>query len=81
MDRATARSSLKKLMKLIQETATPVERIVVFGSHARGLARVESDLDICLIFPDKIKNAEQMAAKLRFNLGRLEQNEFVDKCR
>jgi len=29
--------------------ATPVEQVILFGSHARGHARSDSDVDLCVV--------------------------------
>ena len=52
----------------------PPRGFLVFGSHAKGLATKSSDLDVCIIFADKVKLAPDMTALLRYKLGRLNLN-------
>ena len=51
-----------------------VQDILIFGSHACGLATKSSDLDVCLIFSDKIKAAAEQTANVRYKLGQLALN-------
>ena len=39
---------LDEMVKRIRETAEP-ERVILFGSHARGTARTDSDFDLLVI--------------------------------
>lgn len=47
-------------------------RIVLFGSHQKGNARFDSDIDIAVISDDPgfIKRAEDVADKILFDYGR-----------
>jgi predicted nucleotidyltransferase len=74
MDKRSAKSQLKKLLKMIEQADVPVRNVLIFGSHAKGIATKLSDLDVCLVFADKVKDAPNMAAYLRYNLGRLNLN-------
>ena len=38
-----------KFRKLLEEEGTPVEKLILFGSYARGKANKESDIDLCII--------------------------------
>jgi len=57
MDTRTAKAQLKKLLLLVAQEEIPIKRALVFGSHAKGLATRTSDLDVCLIFSDRVKLA------------------------
>jgi len=48
----------------------PVERIIMFGSHARGDATPESDVDLCII-AEGIESQYESACRLRRRIGRL----------
>ena len=48
----------------------PVERIIMFGSHARGGASPESDVDLCII-AEGIGSQYATACRLRRAIGRL----------
>lgn len=38
-----------KFRQLVEQEGTPVERLILFGSYARGAASKESDIDLCII--------------------------------
>jgi len=74
MDTRTAKSQLKKLLAHLEKDQIPYKKILVFGSHVKGLATKTSDLDVCLVFPKKVKDADIIAGRLRYMLGRLYMN-------
>ena len=47
--------------------AAPAARVYLFGSHARGTARPNSDLDILVVEPT-VENAAEEAIRLRRTL-------------
>jgi predicted nucleotidyltransferase len=42
---------LRRYRELLEQDRFPVERVILYGSHARGLAKPESDIDVCIISP------------------------------
>lgn len=44
-------SQIKDYVRVLREDNLPVSRVIVFGSYAKGLARKNSDIDICVISP------------------------------
>ncbi len=38
-----------RFRNLLEEEGTPVEKLILFGSYARGKAKKESDIDLCII--------------------------------
>ncbi|MBL7159588.1 nucleotidyltransferase domain-containing protein [Candidatus Microgenomates bacterium] len=40
---------IKKYKQLLEKEGTPVEKIILFGSYAKGNAKPWSDIDICVI--------------------------------
>ena len=38
-----------KFRNLLEKEGTPVEKLILFGSYARGEANKESDIDLCII--------------------------------
>ena len=46
-----ANSAIKEMAHRIAERFSP-ERIILFGSHARGDARADSDIDLLVLFPE-----------------------------
>ena len=47
--RKNIRNTAFRLRKLLEEEGTPVEKLILFGSYARGKASKESDIDLCII--------------------------------
>jgi predicted nucleotidyltransferase len=64
---ATIQAELDKLTELIIN-AVPVERIFLFGSHARGTARRDSDLDLYVVLKDDIQ-LRDLDAGLRIRMA------------
>ena len=61
------KSTLNRLKKkILSEVPGQVERIVVYGSHARGEARADSDLDILVIVKDKSKLLENQIRDIAY---------------
>lgn len=41
----------KKFRNVLEKKGIPVERLIIFGSYAKGTARPGSDIDICVVSP------------------------------
>lgn len=52
-----AREDILKISKLISESFN-VNKIILFGSYAKGTEKADSDIDICIITDDEIKKIE-----------------------
>jgi predicted nucleotidyltransferase len=50
--------------------ALPVEQIILFGSHARGQARTDSDVDLCVV-ATTVESQHKAAVALRKAIGEL----------
>ncbi len=48
----TVNIAISKYITLIKENYKGIEKAIVFGSFARGLATQDSDIDLALIFTD-----------------------------
>jgi len=48
----------------------PVERVILFGSHARGQNRADSDVDLCVV-TSRMESQNQAAVTLRQAIGRV----------
>lgn len=47
--RKNIRNIVLRFRRLLEEEGTPVEKLILFGSYARGEASKESDIDLCII--------------------------------
>ena len=54
--------------RVISELAGQIERIVVYGSYARGEARAYSDLDILIITKDKSAYLESRIRDIAYDI-------------
>lgn len=55
-------------VRFLQEEALPMERVFLFGSHAKGKARRWSDIDVCVIsrkFRDRCHAIDYLWARRR----------------
>jgi predicted nucleotidyltransferase len=57
-----AQSAIDEMVRRIAERFAP-DRIILFGSHARGDAREDSDVDLLVLFPE-VDNPHARAAEL-----------------
>jgi len=49
-------SAIHSYIALLQEDHFPIEKVVLFGSYAKGRAHQWSDIDLCIISP-KFRNS------------------------
>ena len=70
MVKKTIKKEIKNIVlryrEKIEDAGIPVERIVLFGSYARGKARKDSDIDICVVSPELGKDEMTEIGKLNF---------------
>ena len=52
-------------------TAWTPDRVILFGSHARGDARAESDLDLLVVLPDAATVTRRTVIDMRLAIGEL----------
>lgn len=44
-------TKVRRFRKLLEKEGIPVSKILLYGSHARGTARKDSDIDVCVVSP------------------------------
>lgn len=59
--------TLRRILTALRPWAP--ERIILFGSHARGDARPESDLDILVVLPDARAVTRRTVVDMRLAIG------------
>jgi len=67
---------VKKYLELLRARGIPVTRGVIFGSHARGEAGPESDIDVLVISPLFDQDSRARGADLW--LAALEADEHIE---
>ncbi len=73
-DKIMAKKSIRKevasLKKALKRRNVPVRMLVLFGSHARGMASKHSDVDICVVCETgKIKDPKDLQSHLNCDMG------------
>ena len=70
---------LKKIIKILATHEIDYRQLVLFGSQARGDARADSDVDICIVVDDAVKNPieVQRAANTRVALAGIAADFFA----
>ena len=63
--KAGIRRDLARLRKILAESGIEGYRLILFGSHARGEARPQSDLDLCFVFPDKTAGIDALRPRIQ----------------
>lgn len=70
MVKKTIKKEIKKITSAyrtkLENAGIPVERIVLFGSYARGTERKDSDIDICIVSPVLGKDEMKELGRLSF---------------
>jgi predicted nucleotidyltransferase len=56
-------AAIQKALRILIETARP-ERVILFGSHARGEALPDSDIDL-LVIEDQVEDRAREMVRLR----------------
>jgi hypothetical protein len=65
---APQRETLARCLEAMNR-ALPLRQVILFGSHARGEARPDSDVDLCLVADGaerQLKAAQQFCRAIRF---------------
>lgn len=58
--------------KLLRSSGIKPEQIIVYGSHAKGVAKTYSDIDVCVVSPRFAKNPEYYSRKIWHLAGQLD---------
>jgi uncharacterized protein len=67
----TSREVIEQIGERLAKAAPPHSRVVLFGSHARGNAAVDSDFDVLVIEPT-VDDVIEEAVRLRSELDELD---------
>lgn len=62
-------SPLDMLTRVVTETASGVEAVILFGSAARGEARADSDIDLAVVASEEWDGRVALADSVRARLG------------
>ncbi len=70
MVKKTVKKEIKNIVlkyrEKIESSGIPVERMILFGSYARGKERIDSDIDICVVSSKLGKDEITEIGKLNF---------------
>lgn len=55
---------IKKYRLVLQAHGIPIEKMILFGSHAKGTAKPWSDVDVCVVSPVFGKNGYDEMVRL-----------------
>lgn len=66
----------KSFRSLLEQNNIPIESMIVFGSQAKGNARTESDIDVCVVSPtfghNDVEEMQMLFKKARHIDSRIE---------
>ncbi|MDP1689265.1 MAG: nucleotidyltransferase domain-containing protein [bacterium] len=60
------KNTLSKYRERLENSGIPVEHMILFGSYARGKAKKDSDIDICIVSPKLGKDEMAEIGQLNF---------------
>jgi predicted nucleotidyltransferase len=60
----TIEKTLKKYAQLLKDVGLNVERLLVYGSFAKGVPQEHSDIDICVVSPELGKDETSEMVRL-----------------
>ena len=70
MAKKTIKKEIRKIAlqyrSKVEDAGIPIEKMLVFGSYARGNARKDSDIDICIVSPKLGKDEMAESSRLNF---------------
>ena len=70
MAKKTIKKEIRKIAlqyrRTVEDAGIPIEKMLVFGSYARGNAREDSDIDICVVSPKLGKDEMVESSRLNF---------------
>lgn len=70
MARSSVAAVIAKFKKILDTEGIAYVDMILFGSHAKGLARDHSDVDICVVLKVKDDALKPMQSQLNFLAGR-----------
>ncbi len=66
MVKKTLKNKIKRYAELLEKSGIPVQQMILFGSHAKGEASKDSDIDLCVV-------------SKKFGINRLDEIEILLK--
>ncbi|HCM81859.1 MAG: nucleotidyltransferase [Microgenomates group bacterium GW2011_GWC1_43_11] len=64
---------LSRYVARIREAGIPIEKVILFGSHARGTAKPESDIDLCVVSSQFGRDYHTSMVQLRILLSDIDR--------
>lgn len=70
MAQQTVRQVINRLCELMQVEGIELREVILFGSHAKGLARRDSDIDLCVVVDAPDAELKTLQSRLNFIAAR-----------
>ena len=70
MARSTYEKVVAKLKRLLADEKIAHTKLILFGSHAKGWARPNSDIDLCVVVKAKDDQLRTIQSQLNFLAGK-----------
>jgi predicted nucleotidyltransferase len=65
---------LSRYIARLRKAGIPIEKVILFGSHARGTAKPESDIDLCVVSPQFGRDYHTSMVQLRILLSDIDRS-------